>query len=170
MVRENRFTLYPAIDMRGGKCVRLYKGDYAQETVYGDPLEMAAKWVEQGAEWLHLVDLDGAKQGEPINDHLVIEIAKSVSIPIQIGGGIRRMTQIERYLSRGVERVILGTSAIKNPAFVKEALAEFGAHIAIGLDARDGYVATEGWLEASELKTEEVALRLVDQGDRKSVV
>lgn len=160
------FTIYPAIDILGGQCVRLFKGDYAQETVYGDPLEMAEKWVSQGAEWLHLVDLDGAKAGKPINEELVIEIAKSVSIPVQIGGGIRQLKQVDTYLNQGVKRVILGTSAIKDPAFVQEALREFGEHIAIGLDARDGYVATEGWLEASQVKTEEAAMRLVDQGAR----
>lgn len=164
MSGEKNFTLYPAIDMLGGKCVRLFKGDYAQETVYGEPLEMAEKWVKQGAEWIHLVDLDGAKAGKPVNHELVIEMAQRVSVPMQIGGGIRNMQQVDLYLNKGVERVILGTSAIKDPAFVKEALREFGAHIAIGLDARDGYVATEGWIEASEVKTEEIALRLVDQG------
>lgn len=160
------FTIYPAIDIRGGKCVRLFKGDYAQETVYGDPLDMAEKWVSQGAEWLHLVDLDGAKAGKPVNDELVIDIARSVPIPVQIGGGIRQLKQVDAYLNQGVKRVILGTSAIKDPAFVQEALRHFGEHIAIGLDARDGYVAMEGWLEASQVKTEEAALRLVDQGAR----
>jgi phosphoribosylformimino-5-aminoimidazole carboxamide ribotide isomerase len=158
------FTIYPAIDIRGGQCVRLYKGDYAQETVYGRPLDMAHKWVEQGAQWIHLVDLDGAKEGKPVNHDLIIGIAKEVPVPVQIGGGIRDIRQVDTYLNQGIQRVILGTSAIKKPEFVKEALKEFGSHIAIGLDARDGYVATEGWLEASEVKTEELALRLADQG------
>lgn len=158
------FTLYPAIDIRGGQCVRLYKGDYSQETVYGDPEEMAQKWVAQGAEWIHLVDLDGAKEGRPLNDRVVKRIAQSVGVPVQIGGGIRELAHIESYLQSGIERIILGTSAIKNPAFVREALKYFGKHIAIGLDARDGYVATEGWLEASTVKVEEVALRLADKG------
>ncbi|WP_188623660.1 1-(5-phosphoribosyl)-5-[(5-phosphoribosylamino)methylideneamino]imidazole-4-carboxamide isomerase [Caldalkalibacillus thermarum] len=159
-----KFTLYPAIDIRGGQCVRLLKGDYHQETVYGSPLEMAAKWVEQGAEWLHVVDLDGAKAGEPRNQDLILDIARSHNVTVQVGGGIRSMAQVEMYLKGGIQRVILGTSAIKNPQFVYEALAAFGKRIVIGLDARDGYVATEGWLESSATKAEEVALRLVDQG------
>ncbi|WP_025025563.1 1-(5-phosphoribosyl)-5-[(5-phosphoribosylamino)methylideneamino]imidazole-4-carboxamide isomerase [Caldalkalibacillus mannanilyticus] len=162
---QKPFILYPAIDIRGGQCVRLFKGDYAQETVYGDPLEMAQKWIQQGAEWIHLVDLDGAKVGQPVNDQIVTSIAADVPVPVQIGGGIRHMKQVEYYLEKGVQRVILGTSAIKSPDFVKEALKEFGGtHVAIGLDARDGYVATEGWLESSEVKTEELALRLADHG------
>lgn len=164
MSHRKPFVIYPAIDIRGGQCVRLYKGDYAQETVYGDPIEMAQKWVEQGAAWIHLVDLDGAKKGQPVNHLLVKEIAAQISVPVQIGGGIRDMYQVEAYLNQGIQRVILGTSAIKQPQFVKEALKEFGSHIAIGLDARDGYVATEGWIKSSEIKTEELALRLADQG------
>lgn len=161
---DESFTLYPAIDIRGGQCVRLLKGDYAQETVYGDPLEMAEKWMSQGAEWIHLVDLDGAKAGEPVNQDLIKRIAQGVSAPVQIGGGIRNLQQIEDYLHAGVKRVILGTSTIKNPGFVRQALQQFSSQIVIGLDARDGYVATEGWLESSQVKTEEVALRLVEQG------
>ena len=159
-------TLYPAIDIRGGRCVRLLKGDYDRETVYGEPGEMAEKWVSQGARWIHLVDLDGAKEGKPINDALVKEIAQTVDVSIQVGGGIRNLHHIEAYLSAGVCRVILGTSAIKNPAFVVEALRQFAGHIAIGLDARDGYVATEGWLESSHMQAEEVAKRLADEGAR----
>jgi phosphoribosylformimino-5-aminoimidazole carboxamide ribotide isomerase len=165
-LKDNKkpFILYPAIDIRGGQAVRLFKGDYTQETVYGDPVEMAQKWVEQGAEWIHLVDLDGAKAGHPVNDEIVIRIASQVPVPVQIGGGIRDIKQVESYLSQGVQRVILGTSAIKDPEFVKEALRQYGSRIAIGLDARDGYVATEGWLESSEVKTEELALKLAEQG------
>jgi phosphoribosylformimino-5-aminoimidazole carboxamide ribotide isomerase len=164
MSEAKKFTIYPAIDIRGGQCVNLYQGDYAQETVYGHPLDMAQKWVEQGADWIHLVDLDGAKEGKPVNHKLVVEISKEVPVPVQIGGGIRDIRQVDTYINQGIQRVILGTSAIKNPQFVKEALKEFGSYIAIGLDARDGYVATEGWLKASEIKTEELALRLADQG------
>jgi phosphoribosylformimino-5-aminoimidazole carboxamide ribotide isomerase len=164
MSGKETFTIYPAIDIRGGQCVRLYKGDYAQETVYGHPLDMASKWVDQGAQWIHLVDLDGAKEGKPVNDDLIVGIAKEVPVPVQIGGGIRDIRQVDAYLSQGVQRIILGTSAIKQPEFVKEALKEFGSHIVIGLDARNGYVATEGWLEASQVKTEDLALRLAEQG------
>lgn len=166
MMNKESFTLYPAIDIRGGKCVRLFKGDYEQETVYGEPLEMAEKWVNQGAQWIHLVDLDGAKQGKPINDAIVGHIAQSVPVPVQIGGGIRSLSQIEAYLNQNVRRVILGTSAIKDPSFVRQALREFPEYIAIGLDARDGFIATEGWLKTSETKVDEVALRLQDQGAR----
>ncbi|WP_202079188.1 1-(5-phosphoribosyl)-5-[(5-phosphoribosylamino)methylideneamino]imidazole-4-carboxamide isomerase [Caldalkalibacillus salinus] len=161
---KETFTVYPAIDIRGGKCVRLFKGDYNQETVYGEPLEMAQKWEVQGASWLHLVDLDGAKAGHPVNDQVISEVAKAVDIPVQVGGGIRSLAHVEQYLQCGVERVILGTSAIKDPDFVKAALQQYGKHIAIGLDARDGFVAVEGWLQSSEVRVEELALRLVDQG------
>jgi phosphoribosylformimino-5-aminoimidazole carboxamide ribotide isomerase len=165
-IERGRFTLYPAIDIRGGQCVRLYKGDYNQETVYGSPLDMAEEWAKQGAEWLHVVDLDGAKAGQPLNEALIIEIAQGFSVPVQVGGGIRTMAQVETYLANGVKRVILGTSAIKDPEFTALALKRFGGQIAIGLDARDGYVATEGWLDKSQTKADEVAIRLADQGAR----
>jgi phosphoribosylformimino-5-aminoimidazole carboxamide ribotide isomerase len=165
-LERTTFTLYPAIDIRGGQCVRLYKGDYNQETVYGSPLDMAEEWAKQGAEWLHVVDLDGAKAGQPLNEALIIEIAQGFSVPVQVGGGIRTMAQVETYLANGVKRVILGTSAIKDPEFTALALKRFGGQIAIGLDARDGYVATEGWLDKSQTKADEVAIRLADQGAR----
>lgn len=158
------FTLYPAIDIRGGRCVRLYKGDYNQETVYGSPVEMAEEWVRQGARWLHVVDLDGAKEGEAVNEALIVELAQRVPIPIQVGGGIRTMAQVETYLEKGIARVILGTAAIKDPQFTALALKRYGERIAIGLDVRDGVVATEGWLEKSHTKAEEVAKRLAEQG------
>lgn len=158
------FTLYPAIDIRQGRCVRLYKGDYNRETVYGSPLEMAEEWVRQGARWLHVVDLDGAKEGRAVNEALIVELAQRVPIPIQVGGGIRTMAQVEKYLEKGVSRVILGTAAIKDPQFTAEALKRYGERIAIGLDVRDGVVATEGWLEKSHTKAEEVAKHLADQG------
>ncbi len=158
------FHLYPAIDIRGGQCVRLYKGDFSQETVYGSPLEMAEEWVRQGAQWLHIVDLDGAKTGQPVNETLIIEMAQRFSVPIQMGGGIRSMGQVEKYLENGIKRVILGTSAIKDPQFTEEALKRYGNQVAIGLDVKDGYVATEGWLEKSQTRAEEVAKRLADKG------
>lgn len=160
------FLIYPAIDIRGGKCVRLVQGDYNQETVYGDsPVDMAKQWEEQGASWVHLVDLDGAKAGAPVNDGVILEIAQALGVPVQVGGGIRNMEQVERYLEGGVSRVILGTSAIQNRPFVEEALARYGGkRIAIGIDARNGYVATHGWLETSEVKAEALAKELAKKG------
>lgn len=160
------FVIYPAIDIRGGKCVRLLQGDYNQETVYGDsPVEMAQQWEKQGASWIHLVDLDGAKAGAPVNDGIILEIAKTVKVPVQVGGGIRTIEQVERYLDGGVTRVILGTAAIQDRPFVEEALKRYGgSRIAIGIDARNGYVATHGWLETSEVKAEELAQELAKKG------
>lgn len=159
------FTLYPAIDIRGGKCVRLIQGDYNQETVYNDsPLEAALTWAEQGGKWIHLVDLDGAKAGEPVNHQLIGAIAQSVKVPVQTGGGLRTVENVERLLSLGVSRVIIGTAAIENRPFVEEVLRRFGEQVAIGIDARNGYVATRGWLETSEVKAEDLAVHLAGLG------
>jgi phosphoribosylformimino-5-aminoimidazole carboxamide ribotide isomerase len=159
------FTLYPAIDIRGGKCVRLIQGDYNQETVYNDsPLEAALAWAEQGGKWIHLVDLDGAKAGEPVNHQLIGDIARSVKVPVQTGGGLRTVENVERLLELGVSRVIIGTAAIENRPFVEEVLRRFGEQVAIGIDARNGYVATRGWLETSEVKAEELAVQLAELG------
>ncbi|WP_226682123.1 1-(5-phosphoribosyl)-5-[(5-phosphoribosylamino)methylideneamino]imidazole-4-carboxamide isomerase [Sutcliffiella horikoshii] len=159
------FTIYPAIDMRGGKCVRLLQGDYSKETVYGDsPFDMAKTFVEQGAEWIHMVDLDGAKAGSPVNDRFVLQVARELPAKVQIGGGIRTAEDVEHYLENGVDRVILGSAAINDPAFVKAMLAKYGAKIAIGLDAKDGYVATEGWVETSTVKATVLGKELADAG------
>jgi phosphoribosylformimino-5-aminoimidazole carboxamide ribotide isomerase len=159
------FTLYPAIDIRGGKCVRLIQGDYNQETVYNDsPLAAALAWAEQGGKWIHLVDLDGAKAGEPVNHPLIGDIARSVKVPVQTGGGLRTVENVERLLGLGVSRVIIGTAAIENRPFVEEVLRRFGEQVAIGIDARNGYVATRGWLETSEVKAEELAVQLAELG------
>ncbi|MDA1476512.1 1-(5-phosphoribosyl)-5-[(5-phosphoribosylamino)methylideneamino]imidazole-4-carboxamide isomerase [Bacillus changyiensis] len=159
------FTLYPAIDIRNGKCVRLIQGDYAKETIYGDsPFEMASSFVGEGAEWVHLVDLDGAKEGKTVNHSQVIKIAKQLKVKVQIGGGIRTEKDIENYLSQGIERVILGSATISNPGFVKKMLKNYGNHIAIGLDARNGFVSTEGWLKTSTVKAEELGLELANEG------
>lgn len=149
-----KFIVYPAIDMRGGKCVRLIQGDYNQETVYGDsPLEMAKKFAEDGASWIHMVDLDGAKAKERVNHEHVIRVKNELNVKVQIGGGIRTEEDVAYYLDRGVDRVILGSVAVKDPEFTKAMLKKYGGErIAIGLDARDGFVATEGWLETSEVK------------------
>jgi len=161
----SKFVIYPAIDIRGGKCVRLVQGDYNRETVYNDdPLAVAAEWQRQGAEWIHLVDLDGAKEGRPVNDRLIGDIAKSVTIPVQAGGGLRTQRDIEHLLSLGVSRVIIGTAAIEDRRFVEKILKEYGGKIAIGIDARDGLVATRGWLETSMVKAEDLACELAQQG------
>jgi phosphoribosylformimino-5-aminoimidazole carboxamide ribotide isomerase len=159
------FTIYPAIDMRGGKCVRLLQGDYNQETVYGDsPFDMAKSFVDAGAEWIHMVDLDGAKDGKRVNDRFVIEAAQKLDAKVQIGGGIRTEEDILHYLNNGVSRVIIGSVAVSNPDFAIEMIQKYGKKIAIGLDAKDGYVATHGWLDTSSVTAVELGKRLADAG------
>ena len=161
----SQFIIYPAIDMRGGKCVRLLQGDYNKETVYGDsPFEMAKTFDDQGASWIHMVDLDGAKAGKLVNHQHVIDAATKLAAKIQIGGGIRTEADVEFYLTKGVDRVILGSAAISNPEFVKKMLATYGEKIAIGIDAKDGYVSTEGWLNTSNVKATELGKELADAG------
>ncbi|MXQ52748.1 1-(5-phosphoribosyl)-5-[(5-phosphoribosylamino)methylideneamino]imidazole-4-carboxamide isomerase [Shimazuella alba] len=165
------FTIYPAIDIRNGKCVRLIQGDYNQETIFHDqPLEMAQQWVAQGAKWLHLVDLDGARSGELTNSKVIKEIVRETGISIQVGGGVRDMDRLEYLLSIGVTRVIIGSAAIDNPSFVKEALAKYADQIAIGLDARDGYVATHGWLNQATVTAEELAKQMAELGAATFIV
>ncbi|WP_144493027.1 1-(5-phosphoribosyl)-5-[(5-phosphoribosylamino)methylideneamino]imidazole-4-carboxamide isomerase [Bacillus pumilus] len=161
----SEFTLYPAIDMRNGKCVRLVQGDYDQETIYGDsPLDMATRFANEGAKWIHLVDLDGAKAGNRVNHEHVLAITSSLDVKVQIGGGIRTEEDVAFYLNNGVARVILGSSAVSNPAFVKKMLAQYGEKIAIGIDARNGFVSTEGWLETSKVKAEDLGKELAKEG------
>lgn len=158
--------VYPAIDMKGGKCVRLYQGDYEQETVYGDsPFEMAKKFADEGATWIHLVDLDGAKDGEKIHAKEVIRIARDLPVSVQVGGGIRTIEDVEFYLNNGVNRVIIGSLAISQPDLVVELIEEFGGdRIVIGLDAKDGMVATHGWLETSTQSAVEVGQYFASKG------
>lgn len=138
--------IFPAIDIRDGKCVRLFKGDFNQETVFSDkPEEMAEKWQAEGAEFLHLVDLDGALAGKSQNLATVKKIIATVNIPVELGGGIRTMENIDEVLALGVKRVILGSVAVKNPELVKEACAKYGERIVVGIDAKDGIVAVDGW-------------------------
>lgn len=138
--------IFPAIDIRDGKCVRLFKGDFNQETVFSDkPEEMAEKWQAEGAEFLHLVDLDGALAGKSQNLATVKKIIAAVNIPVELGGGIRTMKNIDEVLALGVKRVILGSVAVKNPDLVKEACAKYGERIVVGIDAKDGIVAVDGW-------------------------
>jgi phosphoribosylformimino-5-aminoimidazole carboxamide ribotide isomerase len=151
-------VILPAIDLRGGKCVRLKQGDYNRETVFGDdPVAMARRWVEKGAKALHLVDLDGAKAGRPVNGDVIKAIVGAVSVPCQMGGGIRCDRDIETALSWGVHRVVIGTRALQDPAWVREMAYLHPEQVVVGLDARDGKIATHGWLETSEATVLELA-------------
>lgn len=159
------FIVYPAIDIRGGKCVRLVQGDYNRETVYRErPEEAALEWAQAGAAWIHLVDLDGAKEGRPVNHDAIGAIAAGAGVPVQCGGGLRTLADVERLLGLGVARVILGTAAIEDRDFVEAALAAYGDRIAIGIDARDGFVATRGWLTTSEVRADALARELAAAG------
>ncbi|SFE93617.1 1-(5-phosphoribosyl)-5-[(5-phosphoribosylamino)methylideneamino]imidazole-4-carboxamide isomerase [Alteribacillus iranensis] len=161
----SKFELYPAIDIRGGKCVRLLQGDYNKETVYGDsPFDMAAKFEEAGVSWIHMVDLDGAKEKKRINDRVIVETAKQLSVNIQVGGGIRSEEDIAYYIENGIQRVILGSVAVQHPEFAKEMLEKYKEKIAIGLDARDGRVAVNGWLETSDVTAVELGKKMADFG------
>ena len=145
-------TLYPAIDLKGGACVRLRRGEMDQATVYGDdPGAQAAAWQDAGCHWLHVVDLDGAFAGRSVNTEAVRAILATARVPVQLGGGIRDLASIEAWLTEGVTRVILGSVAANNPSLVREACRVFPGRIAVGIDARDGFVATEGWAETSSL-------------------
>lgn len=153
--------IYPAIDIQDGKCVRLFKGSFSDVTVYGDdPVEMAKKWESQGGEFLHVVDLDGARYGQGKNAELIRKICMALQIPVQTGGGIRTMEDIESRLSCGVSRVIIGTKAVRDEDFVKEAVERFGEKIVIGIDAKDGFAATEGWEEVSGFRAVELAKKM----------
>lgn len=157
--------VYPAIDILGGKAVRLRQGRKSDATVYGDPLEMAKKWVAKGAEWLHVVDLDGAFEGMPKNIGVLRKMAAAVpNAKIQLGGGIRSMETIETLLDAGIQRVVLGTAAVQDQEFVKTALAEQPYNVAIGIDARDGNVQVAGWTEDSHFAAIDLANRLHDLG------
>lgn len=152
--------IYPAIDLRGGQCVRLRQGDYSQETVFGaDPAEMAKRWVDAGATFLHLVDLDGAKDGRPINGPSVQAIVRAAGVPCQLGGGLRTDADIDLALSWGVARVIIGTKALQSPRWLDEMAARFPGKIVLGIDARDGRVATHGWLDVSSTLALDLAHR-----------
>ena len=157
--------LFPAIDLKDGQAVRLEQGDMARATVFNrDPAAQARAFQTQGFEYLHLVDLDGAFAGKPVNAAAVARILEVVSIPVQLGGGIRDMATIEGWLVKGVERVIIGTAAVRDPALVKEAAKQYPRRVAVGLDARDGKVAVQGWAETSELSVLDIARRFEDAG------
>jgi phosphoribosylformimino-5-aminoimidazole carboxamide ribotide isomerase len=159
------FEVIPAIDLRGGRCVRLFQGDYARETVYGDdPAAMARRWQELGAPRLHVVDLDGARSGEQVNAEAVRAIVGAVDLPVELGGGIRDMATVEAWLSAGVERVYLGTAAVTDPAFAAEACARFPGRVAAGADARDGRIAVRGWEADGDQTVLDFARRLLGNG------
>ena len=157
--------IYPAIDIRGGRCVRLTEGRFDAETVFADdPAEMALKWAGMGAEFLHLVDLDGALAGEGKNVPVIERILQSVNIPVQLGGGIRNLETIEKLLALGVTRLILGSAAVKNPQLVEEACKKYPGHIAVGIDAKNGDVAIEGWGKGSGVAATELAKKMAAYG------
>lgn len=157
--------LYPAIDLKDGRCVRLLKGDLDKETVFNDsPADQAATFQAQGFSWLHVVDLNGAVEGRAVNRSSVEEILNAVTIPVQLGGGIRDMAGIEMWLERGLSRVILGTVALTNPDIVRDAAKAFPGQVAVGIDARGGRVATEGWLETSDVDAVDLAKAFEDAG------
>ena len=158
-------TLYPAIDLKDGACVRLQRGDMAAATVYsGDPAAQARAWQDAGCAWLHVVDLNGAFAGRTVNGEAVAAILAAAAVPVQLGGGIRSRADVERWLGAGVRRVILGTAAAKDPGLVREACRAHPGRVAVGIDARDGLVATEGWAETSTLPALDLALRFEDAG------
>ncbi|TVQ56752.1 MAG: 1-(5-phosphoribosyl)-5-[(5-phosphoribosylamino)methylideneamino]imidazole-4-carboxamide isomerase [Rhodobacteraceae bacterium] len=157
--------LYPAIDLKGGQCVRLLRGDMEAATVFGDdPAAQAAAFVAAGCRWLHVVDLDGAFAGRSANAEAVAAILSRVAVPVQLGGGVRDMAAVERWLGAGVARVILGTAAVRDPDFVREAARAFPGRVAVGVDARGGRVAVEGWAETTDLSALDIGRRFEDAG------
>jgi phosphoribosylformimino-5-aminoimidazole carboxamide ribotide isomerase len=162
--------LYPAIDIRDGKAVRLIQGDYDQETAYDDdPVVAARRWVDGGARWLHVVDLDGARAGEPVNLEHVRRIVAAVGIPVQLGGGLRDSKKVEEAISSGAERIVLGTAAVRDPDLAAAIADAHGDRVVVSVDSRSGKVAAEGWTEASDLDTAEVIAALAERGIRRFV-
>ncbi|MCH2212375.1 MAG: 1-(5-phosphoribosyl)-5-[(5-phosphoribosylamino)methylideneamino]imidazole-4-carboxamide isomerase [Fuerstiella sp.] len=156
--------IYPAIDIRGGKCVRLRQGNYSDETVFGDdPVDMALRWKSAGSEWLHLVDLDGAKAGHPVNHDVVRQITEATGLPCQMGGGIRTEDSIRQAIDQlGLARVIIGTRALREPEWFAEVCRRYPNKLALGLDAKDSMIATDGWLEVSQVSIMELAQKFTD--------
>lgn len=163
--------ILPAIDIIDRKPVRLYQGDYAQKEIVGSSvMELAKNFEQSGAEYIHLVDLDGAKEGKRVNHEIILETAHALDVPVEVGGGIRTMAQIESYLENGIDRVILGTSAMEDPQLLQDALRRYGDRIAVGIDCRDGLVYGRGWLEASELHYITFAKQLEEMGVQTVIV
>jgi phosphoribosylformimino-5-aminoimidazole carboxamide ribotide isomerase len=162
--------LYPAIDIRDGRAVRLIQGDYERETAYDDdPVMAARRWAEEGARWLHVVDLDGARVGEPVNLEHARRIVAAVNVPVQLGGGLRDSKKVEDAISSGAERVVLGTAAVRDPEMVEAIAAAHGDRVVASVDSRSGKVAAEGWTESSDLGTGEVVTALSERGIRRFV-
>ena len=162
--------IIPAVDIRGGKCVRLYQGDYNQQTVFNeDPVSVALTWYSQGARWLHIVDLDGAAAGEPKNMEMVLQIIKESGLLIELGGGIRQEEVAEKLLYQGISRIILGTAAIENRELVKKLCQQFGDAIAVSLDARDGKIAIHGWQENTVFEVLRLSREMIDAGVRRFI-
>lgn len=156
--------IFPAIDIRGGRCVRLIQGDYAQESVYGDPVQMAEKWAQEGGQYLHVIDLDGARSGVTFNLPVIQAILEKVQVPVQLGGGIRSLTDLETVFDAGVSRAILGSAALKDPVFLETAVQKYSDKVAVSVDARDGMVATDGWTETSNQSALEFVRHLESLG------
>ncbi len=157
--------ILPAIDIKDGNCVRLFKGDYSTvQKVAENYMDTARSFEEAGAKWIHMVDLDGAKDASQQNKEIFINVAKDTGLKVEVGGGIRSLDTVEMYLKNGISRVIIGSAAVKNPALVKDAVKEYGDRIAVGIDARGGYVATEGWLESSDVYFTDLAKAMSDVG------
>lgn len=157
--------IYPAIDLKDGQCVRLHKGDMGAATIYNDdPARQAHEWAQCGFTWLHVVDLNGAVDGRPVNVGAVRSILRAADLPVQLGGGIRSLLQVEEWLNEGVSRIILGTAAVKNPELVREACRLFPGQIVVGIDARGTRVAVEGWVEESDMSVNDLAAMFADAG------
>ncbi len=157
--------IYPAIDIRNGKAVRLIEGDFDRETVFdADPVDAALRWQDQGAEWVHIVDLDGARDGVRTNQATIERIRNAVSVKLQLGGGMRDMGALSAAQALGIDRMVIGSAAVCNPEFIPAAVAEYGGAIMVGLDARNGKVATRGWIEQTTIPVTDVAQRVADQG------
>ncbi len=157
--------IIPAVDIKNGKCVRLLQGKMDEETVFSnEPYKMAQKWEKEGAKLIHLVDLDGAIKKKPINLECIKQIVENVKVPLQLGGGIRNLSTIEEYINLGISKIIIGSEAIHNPEFVKESCKKFPGKIVVGIDAKKGYVAIEGWTKITKVKAVEIAKKFEDYG------
>jgi phosphoribosylformimino-5-aminoimidazole carboxamide ribotide isomerase len=160
----------PAVDIKGGKCVRLYQGDYNRETIFSeDPVAVSLNWQSQGAGRLHVVDLDGAASGEPRNIDVIEAIVKQVGLPVQLGGGVRDEATVAKMLDIGIKRVVLGTVAVENSKLVESLCQKYGEAIVVGIDARDGHVATRGWMKGTEIKALELGLRMAAIGVKRII-
>ena len=164
--------ILPAIDIKDGNCVRLFKGDFSTvEKVAADYMETAKGFEKAGASWIHMVDLDGAKEGKPVNTKIYKDVATKTSLKVEVGGGIRNLETIEEYLAMGISRVIIGSAALKNPQLVKDAVNKFGSEkIAVGIDSKNGMVATEGWLESSDVHYIDLAKKMIEIGVKYFIV